>query len=332
LTRTGGERAKGRKLADLWLRPKRQQDPHRLSHFGRNDGAASAPRNVRFHHRHFAHIALGIFLTALVLGCAACGGDPNASVTTTTAPASIVHTNTPTSVTSSTTATVPAQTVSASGTVGDSAGDFADVQVTLRQAVPADEITDAAVRDCSPYLDSAGSSLARSAAIEITIVTTVTSSSNVSFNVNMLTDMDVATGGTAQTVGEGDLDGHALLWATTYTDSGPQCDEASDGDLGTWAAEQVTNQAPNTPSTWTSYLIVPEVVTPASPPLSSSQNPVNALLFHPVVNLASTSGSRRIAFQSSQPDVVVCSPDENGSVSFVALDPVEAQTLGCQPQ
>jgi hypothetical protein len=103
--------------------------------------------------------------------------------------------------------------------------------------------------------------------------------------------------------------GQNMLWATDYSNTGPECTPSFDGDDGTWATWVVQNFASGDTSTWSSYLILPGVITPESPDPTNYESPVSTLLFDPAVALGTTNSiGSAISYDTGQPNVVTWGP------------------------
>ena len=154
----------------------------------------------------------------------------------------------------------------ATGQASDSAGDSVNATLQVGPAVPADSLPYTPVAGCASELASQGSTLARSAAIPVTATITLTSTSAVPATLNLgahlvaVESNGILAGTTVINPVNPQLTLNSqTLWATSYSDSGPQCTgptESNDWGKVTW------NLAPGQAQTWDSWLVVPEVITP----------------------------------------------------------------------
>jgi hypothetical protein len=213
----------------------------------------------------------------------------------------------------------------ASGNASDSAGDQIAVQLSVGEPVPASEISDAAVQGCESELSTTGSSVARSAAIRVTVTVTVVSSEAVTVELDMGDSADAADNNYGALLNIDQLYPY-LFWATTYSDSGAVCTRSTDATGVSWGSVTWQNLAPNRPGTWTSYLVWPEAITPAAASLSDPQNPINAVIFDPSVTIADSPGEG-LPLNSGQAGVVTC-PGTLGQL-FLADDLAGAEAQGC---
>lgn len=214
----------------------------------------------------------------------------------------------------------------------DSVGDRVNIRIAIGAPVPAATVTDPSVQACGPALSSNGSTVARSAALPVSVSSRLTSDSAISVEVDFGEDLGeietngVYDGGTVippANPHQDPLTNPPTLWATTYSTAGPQCTSLPDTGAGVWAA--LTEQlSPNQTQSWQSWLVVPEQITPDGPPLSSPDSAVSHFIFYPRVSIGQTEVS--VTDPSSPTNSYAACPDGK---SYLEANPSVASTEGC---
>lgn len=308
-----------------------------------------------FGHGQTGRQSRGLIASAVVVmaACGGCAGSTGSAANPGPPPVSSTDTQVTQAQTttvdipamSSTSTTTAAATTaagsSAEAALSDTAGDKVSLSLTLGSPAAASTVQDPAVQACGTELTNGGSTLARSVAIPVKLDASLQSASPVPMTVNLLSAMSEVFSGQAFQVSTGELlsaseqdvmpDTAAgavpMYWATTYTSSGPQCDQASDGDGSTWANVKWSSLSPGATDSWQSWLVIPEQVTPGSPALDSPQSQANWFLFRPVASIGQ--GAATVSFTTPQTSIVSCG-DGGTNDLYVAVDPQAAIARGCK--
>lgn len=215
----------------------------------------------------------------------------------------------------------------------DAAGDNIAFTISVGSPVAANTVSDPAVAACASDLNGDGSTLARSAAIPVTVTSNLQSNSGISAQVDFGEDLaqlearrqvhDALEVIDPRQPNPAPLTLPYPLWATTYSTSGPQCTSQTESGAGVWAA--LTEQlSPGQAQTWQSWLVVPEQITPASPPLSSPDSAVGHFAFYPRITIGQYNASVSDTSPSTD-DYLTCSDGK----SYVVANRTVAVTDGC---
>lgn len=266
---------------------------------------------------------LGLLVAVAVVGLLGCGdtadsgggaGTLGASGGVSTSTAA----GTPTGETSS-----PATSDPVTGTIRNRQGDRATVTIGIGEPQPVSEVSDAAVAACRDQLVAIGSSAERSVAVPIEVGAEVTSQLGAAIRVGLSNVQAVTSEGAVEDPGY--LPHSLLFWATTYRNTGPECDPPSRPGAAAhnWTADQGT---PGTQLRARSWLVVSGAITGDDP---TGDEVVGRLVIAPQVVLGAEPLRRYVMERSER--VVRCSASDPaiGDVSYIAIDPDAARSRAC---